>query len=131
MKTIEFDVPNEVGVIILDGVIDDTFELKLAFDTAATHTTLDSNMLHILGYGFKNKVGSCQVETSNGIIFTDIFKIERFEIFGEIEHNFEVQVYDFIAHGIASNYDGVIGLDFLKKRKFCLDISNGILTIPK
>jgi hypothetical protein len=26
--------------------------------------------------------------------------------------NFDVQVYDFLAHGIVSDYDEVIGLDF-------------------
>lgn len=31
---------------------------------------------------------------------------------------FEVQVYDFLAHGIASDYDGVIGLNFFTKNKF-------------
>lgn len=50
-------------------------------------------------------------------------------ILGIQETNFEVQVYDFIAHGVTSNYDGVLGLDFLKKRKFCLDLPNGEITI--
>jgi hypothetical protein len=50
---------------------------------------------------------------------------------GVVETNFDVQVYDFIAHGITSNYDGVLGLDFLKKRKFCLDLPNGEITIQE
>jgi hypothetical protein len=42
------------------------------------------------------------------------------ESLGIEKTNFEVQVYDFLAHGITSNYDGVIGLNFLRENKFCL-----------
>lgn len=130
MKIVYFEIPNEDGIIIVDAIIDDKIELKLAIDTAATHTTIDSNILHLSGYGFKSNVGRIEVETSNGVIVTDIFKIEKIEIFGEAERFFNVQVYDFLTHGITSDYDGVIGLDFLKKRKFCFDILKGKLTLP-
>jgi len=129
MKTFSFDIPETDDVIIVQALIDNKIELNLALDTAATHTTIDSNMLHLLGYGFDNQLGKVEVETSNGIIITDLYRIERLTVFGETECKFEVQVYDFLAHGITSNYDGVVGLDFLRKRKFCLDITNGILTI--
>lgn len=129
MKKFKFQPPNEEDVIMVDAVIDDFIELKLALDTAATHSTFDSNMLQMLGYEFKDAVRNVAVETSNGVIFMDIFKIERLELFGVLRENVEVQIYDFIAHGIVSNYDGVIGLDFLRQIKFCLDIENGILTI--
>lgn len=130
MRIVNFEIPDEVGIVIIDAIIDDKIELKLAIDTASTHTTIDSNILHLSGYSFENKIGKIEVETSNGVIVTDIFTIEKVEAFGEVEQKFDVQVYDFLAHGITSNYDGVIGLDFLKKRKFCLDISNGQLTLP-
>lgn len=42
---------------------------------------------------------------------------------------FEVQVYDFLAHGIISDYDGVVGLNFLREHKFCIDIKNGEITV--
>ncbi|MCX6200548.1 MAG: aspartyl protease family protein [Bacteroidetes bacterium] len=131
MKTIKFEIPEEAGVIIVDVVLDDKIELKLALDTAATHTTIDSNILHLSGYGFENKIGAVEVETSNGVIITEVYELKNLETFGESEQNFKVQVYDFLAHGISSGYDGVLGLDFLRKRKFCLDISNGLLTLPE
>ncbi len=70
-----------------------------------------------------------EVETSNGIIRTEIYELPTLEVLGIVEKNFEVQVYDFLAHGITSNYDGVLELVFLKKRKFCLDLPNGEITI--
>jgi len=29
-----------------------------------------------------------------------------------IKEKFQIQVYDFLAHGIFSDYDGLLGLDF-------------------
>ena len=48
---------------------------------------------------------------------------------GILKTDFEVQVYDFLAHGITSDYDGVIGLDFLKDHKFCIAIEQKEVTI--
>ena len=81
------------------------------------------------GYEIKNSKGEREIETSNGIIMVDRFDIEQLECLGVIQTNFEVQVYDFLAHGITSDYDGVIGLDFLKKHKFCIDLKKGEITI--
>ena len=43
--------------------------------------------------------------------------------------NFEMQVYDFLAHGITSNYEGVLGLNFLRNNKFCIDINKCEISI--
>jgi hypothetical protein len=42
---------------------------------------------------------------------------------------FPIQVYDFIAHGIYSDYDGLLGLDFLKGTKFCIDLNENTISI--
>ena len=57
------------------------------------------------------------------------FDLEEFECLGITKTNFEVQVYDFLAHGITSDYDGVVGLDFLKEYKFCIDINKGVVSV--
>jgi hypothetical protein len=51
------------------------------------------------------------------------------ECLGIIKTNFEVQVYDFLAHGITSEYDGVIGLNFLRNNKFCIDMLKGEVSV--
>ena len=70
-----------------------------------------------------------EIETSNGIIVVETYDIEQLECLGITKTNFEVQVYDFLAHGITSDYDGVIGLNFLRDNKFCIDIKKGEITV--
>jgi Aspartyl protease len=129
MRTYTFDIPDEEDVVILDALIGDRFEYLLALDTAATHTTIDSNALYLAGYELKNAIGEVEIETSNGIIPVEIYKLVRFECMGVVKKDFEIQVYDFLAHGITSNYHGILGLDFLRHHPFCLDIGKGEIKI--
>ena len=123
MKIFQFDLHTDEDVIIVNATIEGKFTFRLALDTAATHTTIDSNVLYFSGYELKNSKGEQEIETSNGIIVVETYDIAHLECLGIIQTDFEVQVYDFLAHGITSDYDGVIGLNFLKEHKFCIDIS--------
>ena len=129
MRTYTFDIPNEEEVVILDALIGDIYEYLLALDTAATHTTIDSNALYLAGYELKNAIGEVEIETSNGIIIVENYQLERFECMGIVKLDFVVQVYDFLAHGITSNYHGILGLDFLRHHPFCIDIGKGEIKI--
>ncbi len=121
MKVFYFNLLTDEDVIIVNASIKGKYKFRLALDTAATHTTIDSNVLYFSGYELKDSKGEKEIETSNGIIVVETYDIEQLECLGIIKNNFEVQVYDFIAHGISSDYDGVIGLNFLKEHKFCID----------
>ncbi len=101
----------------------------MALDTAATHCTIDSNVLYFSGYELKNSKGELEIETANGIIIVERYDIEKMNCLGITKNNFEVQVYDFLSHGISSDYDGVIGLNFLRDNKFCIDIPQKEITI--
>ena len=79
MRTFEFEIPDEESVIIIEATINDKFNLLLGFDTAATHTTIDSNVLFLSGYELKNSKGEVEVETSNGIVIVEIFELAVFE----------------------------------------------------
>ena len=129
MKIFPFDLPTDENVIIMNASIEGKFKFRLALDTAATHTTIDSNVLYFSGYELKNSKGEQEIETSNGIIVVETYDIEHLECLGITKTDFEVQVYDFLAHGITSDYDGVIGLNFLKEHKFCIDILNGHVSV--
>jgi hypothetical protein len=59
----------------------------------------------------------------------EIYEIEELSSLGISRTNFDVQVYDFLAHGIVSDYDGVIGLDFLRDHKICVDFKKREITI--
>lgn len=129
MKLISFELTTDEDIIIVNASIERKFQFRLALDTATTHTTIDSNVLYFSGYELKNTKGEQEIETANGIIIVEIYDIEQFECLGITKTNFEVQVYDFLAHGIISDYDGVIGLNFLRENKFCIDIAKGELSV--
>ena len=129
MKIFPFNLPTDEDVIIVNATIEGKFKFRLALDTAATHTTIDSNVLYFSGYELKNSNGEKEVETSNGIIVVETFNISQIECLAIIKLEFEVQVYDFLAHGITTDYDGVIGLNFLKEHKFCINIIRGEISI--
>lgn len=129
MKVFKFPIPTDDGIVIVDASIAGKYKFRLALDTAATHTTIDSNVLYLSGYTLKESKGETELETSNGIIIVELYDIELFECLGIVKRKFEVQVYDFLAHGITSDYDGVVGLNFLRHRKFCIEIEKGEMTV--
>lgn len=119
----------ESGLIIVNVEVDKKYELKMIFDTGATNTTIDSNALYLLGYDLKDNIGKVEIETANGIIETEIFEIGHFGSLGLIKEQFQIQVYDFLAHGIFSDYNGLLGLDFLEGTTFCIDTKENIITL--
>jgi predicted aspartyl protease len=129
MKFFLFDLPSDEDIIIVNASIENKYKFRLALDTAATHTTIDSNVVYLSGYDLKNSKGEYQIETANGLIIVERYDIDQLECLGIIKTNFEVQVYDFLAHGITSDYDGVIGLNFLKEHKFCIDLLKGEISV--
>ena len=129
MKIFPFELLTDEDVIIVNASIEGKFKFRLALDTAATHTTIDSNVLYFSGYELKNSKGEQEIETSNGIIIVETSDIAHLECLGITKVDFEVQVYDFLSHGITSDYDGVIGLNFLRDHKFCIDIPRGEVSI--
>jgi predicted aspartyl protease len=129
MRIFTFDLPTDENVIIVNASIQGKYKFRLALDTAATHTTIDSNVLYFSGYELKNSKGEFEIETANGIIVVERYDLEQLECLGISKTNFEAQVYDFLAHGITLDYDGVIGLNFLREYKFCIDILKGEVSV--
>ena len=119
----------ETGLIIVDLWLDKKYKLKMILDTGATNTTFDSNAFYWLGYDLKNSIGTSLIETGNGIIEVDNYEIGTISGIGITKKNFHIQVYDFLAHGVLSNYDGLLGLDFLKGMKFCIDTKLNVITL--
>jgi predicted aspartyl protease len=127
--TFKFKRENAQGLILVNIEIDYKYEFKMVLDTGATNTTIDSNALYLLGYELKDNIGTVEIETANGIIETEIFEIDTFASLGLTKNKFQIQVYDFLAHGIFSDYNGLLGLDFLEGTKFCIDTSQAIITL--
>ncbi len=115
MKKYAFSLETDEEVIIVNSLIDN-YPIRLAVDTAATHTVIDWNMLMMIGYSPQNGGDWVQLETSNGVIEAQIFPINLFETLDDKLQNFNVLTYDFISKGILSPYDGILGLDFFRGR---------------
>jgi len=120
--------PNS-GLILVNIEIDNKYELKMILDTGATNTTIDSNALYLIGHDLKDNIGTVEIETANGIIETEIFEIGIFSSLGLTKEKFQIQVYDFLAHGIYSDYNGLLGLDFFEGIKFCIDTKFNTITM--
>ena len=127
--TYKFKRESESGLILVNIEIDNKYELNMILDTGASNTTIDSNSLYLLGYDLKDSIGTVEIETANGIIETEVFEIDTFHSMGITKEKFQIQVYDFLAHGIFSDYNGLLGLDFLEGTKFCIDTKINVITL--
>ena len=116
-------------LIIVTIVIDGRHDFKMLLDTGASHTTIGSNALYMIDYTSKDVVGTAEIETGNGIIEAEILELSTLSSLGVTRENFSIQVYDFLSHGIFSDYNGVFGLDFFKNAKFCIDMRNNVITL--
>jgi hypothetical protein len=70
-----------------------------------------------------------KVETAKGVANVYIFKTKSLEGLGIKKKNFEICSYDFLGNGVLSEYDGVLGIDFFKDNKICIDFVKSEITI--
>jgi predicted aspartyl protease len=124
-----FQRESDSGLIIVSISVDNKFDLKMVLDTGASHTTIDSNALYLSGYDLKDSTGVVDIETANGIIETELFEVKSFKALGIEKRQFSIQVYDFLAHGIYSDYNGLLGLDFLEGKTFCINTLKDVISI--
>jgi len=117
------------GVIFVNILLDEKYKLKMVLDTAASRTTLDINPLHLADYPIGEIIEKAMVETSSGIMEVNVIETNTISAFGHTVHSTAVQIYDFLAHGILSDYDGLLGLDFFENTKFCIDMVNQTIEV--
>jgi predicted aspartyl protease len=102
--------------------------LPFLFDTGSTDTYLDKNILYIEQIYLKESTGQVEVETANGRMFADVFNIDSIEVFGMKFNNHPIQIIDFVANGIISNYSGVLGMDILRHKNLCFNFNENTLS---
>ena len=118
-KTYPFLWLDDSPLIVVQVNINEETTLRFLLDTGASDTYLDKNILYIEQISLKEAIEQVEVETANGWMLADVFLIDSIEAFGLKLKNHPVQVIDFIANGIMSNYSGILGMDFLKQRNLC------------
>ena len=116
------------GLIVVHVEINNESILPFLLDTGSTDTYLDKNILYIEQISLKESIGQVEVETANGRMFADVFKIESIDVFGTQFKNHPIQIIDFVANGIISNYSGILGMDILRQKNLCFHFDEMTLT---
>jgi predicted aspartyl protease len=116
------------NLIIINVEINEETPLRFLLDTGASETCFDKNIILIENISLKELVEQVNIETANGWIVADVFLIDTIDVLGLKLRNHPVQVIDFIANGIMSNYAGILGMDILTQRNLCFHFDTQTLT---
>ena len=100
---------------------------EFVLDTGASHTFIDFCLLIKEGYRKSDTKGVVPVETANGIILANTYILNDIIALGITQTNFEITSYLF--DDPEGNYKGVIGLDFLAEKEFCINLKTNRITI--
>ena len=126
--TYPFEWLDDDSLMVVHVEINGESVLPFLLDTGSSDTYLDKNILYIEQISLKESIGQVEVETANGRMFADVFQIDSIEVFDVIFRNHPIQIIDFIANGIISNYSGVLGMDILKQKNLCFHFEKNVLT---
>ncbi len=129
-QIVPFFRADDESLIIVDVKINDSV-VHLAFDTGATHTVIDLTALLVAGVELPKNKETSLFETASGILETEILDVQSMSFANIRRFNFSLTTYDYLANGILSDIDGVLGLDFLQGYKFCVDTVKNELSITK
>jgi predicted aspartyl protease len=116
------------NLIVVNLEVNKGTPLRFLLDTGASETCFDKNIVLIENINLEELVEQVNIETANGWIVADVFLIDTIEVLGLTLKNHPVQVIDFIANGIMSNYAGILGMDILTRRKLCFNFDKQTLT---
>ena len=117
------------GLIIVHAEIvgpSGTAILRLALDTGATTTLINSAMLVSIGYDPALSSDRVQITTGSGLEFVPRLVVRRLIALGSERAEFSV-----LCHTLppSAGVDGLLGLDFLRGRMLTIDFSNGFMTL--
>ena len=68
----------------------------------------------MVGIKATDSIRDVDFETAGGIVTAAVYLVPVFSALGITKRNFEICAYDFLGNGIVSEFDGMLGLDFLK-----------------
>ena len=96
--------------------------LRLALDTGATGTVVNTGMLVALGYDPALIPDRVQITTDSGIEFVPRVLLDRIMVLGEESAEFPV-----LGHTLppSAGIDGLLGLDFFRGRSLTIDFRAG------
>jgi predicted aspartyl protease len=100
--------------------------VRLALDTGATSTLINSEILVLLGYDPATSPDRIQVTTGSGVELCPRVTVQRLEALGKSVNDFPI-----LSHTLppTSQVDGLLGLDFFRGFQISIDFRNGTITI--
>lgn len=100
--------------------------LRLALDTGATRTLIDSGVLTSLGYNVTSVTERVQVTTGSGVEAAARMQLSKLVVLGQERLAFAV-----LSHNLPPTLSvvGVLGLDFLRDQKLTIDFRAGRVTL--
>ena len=99
---------------------------RMALDTGATISLLNWEFLVGLGYEPGKEKGRIPVTTGSGVEFVPRLKVKQVEALGQRRRNFS-----FLCHNLppSATVDGLLGLDFMRKKRLVVEFRKGILSL--
>ena len=100
--------------------------VRLALDTGATSTLINSEIMVLLGYDLATSLDRIQVTTGSGVEFCPRITVQQLEALGKVVNDFPI-----LSHTLppSSHVDGLLGLDFFRGFQISIDLRNGIITV--
>lgn len=112
---------NQVLVPVTIGYMDNTVSITLLLDTGANITTINHDIAERLQ--LDNGVNSLAQVANGGIVETSISEVEFIKVGPKSISEPRIAVVPYV--GNQRNFDGLLGMDFLKHFGYDIDFANG------
>ena len=99
---------------------------RLALDTGATMTVIDSDTLRLAGISLAPDQPSIRITTGSGVIHAPRVRVSRLLALQQERQDFQV-----VSHTMPSGagVDGVLGLDFMRGQRLTVDFRAGEVSL--
>lgn len=100
--------------------------MRLAIDTGASVTLINSGLLNSLGYSLTEVSETIEIMTVSGMATFPMVTTDKVVAIGQEHEEFPV-----IAGNLDPDveFDGLLGLDFLRGHKLTIDFNHGIIEL--
>lgn len=125
--TLRFDPDG--GTIVVTAVITGIATeaaARMALDTGANMTMLNSELASNLGYDLKAPERIVRIATASGIVRAPQLAIRRVVALGQQRLNFP-KICQSLPRGVS--VDGLLGLDFFRNQRLTIDFREGLITL--
>lgn len=99
---------------------------KMAIDTGSTYVLIPWEIADVLGYQPELSRERIRIITASGVEKAPLINLKSISVIGKKAMDVKAVVHDLPPE---SYVDGLRGLSFLRRFKFCLDFKGGVLEI--